>query len=343
MTKKSEALANVKNLKDKETAKAVKGFKVKLPTVDELLEAGVHFGHQARRWHPKMEEFIFDKRKDIHILDLYKSHELLENACKYMYDVASKGGNIIFVGTKRQARDIVELEAKRAGVMYVTERWVGGTLTNFQTLKKNIDKLKDYMKKRDAGELSKYTKKERLLIDREIEKLRVMFGGLVNLAGVPDALFMVDVRKEKTAVREAKRLSVPVVALVDTNSDPAGVSFVIPGNDDAIRSIALMVKAVADSVEAGYKKFAQLSDKTEEKPEEEEEDKTLEPIVTGTQSSELLEVAADLEEKLIAEVEEELKPVVPIVPDVQEAPKLAEKAAKTKKKVVAKKTKPKAK
>lgn len=299
---KSEKAESVK----KEVKKEVKGFKVKLPTVEEMLESGVHFGHQARRWHPRMEGFIFDKKKNIHILDLYKSRECLESACKYLYDVASKGGSIIFVGTKKQARDIVQLEARRAGAMYITERWVGGTITNFQTIRKNIDKLKEFMRKKEAGELSRYTKKERLLIDREIAKLQTYVGGILNLSSKPDALFIVDVRKEKTAVREAKRAKVPVVALVDTNSDPESISFVIPGNDDAIRSIALVVKAIADSVEDGYKHHA---------------DVLKNPPVLDTEEvvidEKLLEVAEELEDVLSTNEEEK----IPVVPVKEELPK----------------------
>ncbi len=233
-------------------------MKTKIPSVDELLEAGVHFGHQARRWHPKMEPYIFEKKKEIHIFDLYKSRELLEKACEFLYGVASKGGQIIFVGTKKQASEIVLNEAKRSGAMHMSDRWIGGTITNFQTIRKNIEKLKDFLKKKDEGGLSHYTKKERLLIDREIEKLQLSVGGIVNLKSRPDALFVVDIKREKTAVREALRQQIPIVAFVDSNSDPSEISYVIPGNDDAIRSIALVVRVVADAVEEGYKEYATL-------------------------------------------------------------------------------------
>lgn len=236
--------------------------KYKLPTVEELLESGVHFGHQAKRWHPKMAPYIFDKKKGIHIFDLYTAHAQLEKACEYLYSVAANGGKIVFVGTKKQAKETIENEAKRCGAMYITDRWVGGTITNFPTIRKNINKLKDFMKKRDNNELSHYTKKERLLIDREIEKLTASYGGIITMNERPDALFLVDIRREKTAVREASRQGVSIVALVDTNSDPKDVNFVIPGNDDAMKSIAIMVRAVSDAIEAGYQEYAKkLEDK----------------------------------------------------------------------------------
>lgn len=237
-------------------APAAKKGAVSVPSVDELLMAGVHFGHQARRWHPKMQDYIFDKKQNIHIIDLYKTHDALQAACDFLYQIASQGGKVIFVGTKKQAKEIIELEAKRSGALYMADRWVGGALTNFQTIKKTIDKLKDLTKKKENNELGHYTKKERLLIDREISKLNLTVGGILPMTKVPDVMFVVDVRKEKTAVREAIKLGIPVVALVDTNSDPAGVNYLIPGNDDAIRSIALITKTVANAVEAGYTVYA---------------------------------------------------------------------------------------
>ncbi|HLC93815.1 MAG TPA: 30S ribosomal protein S2, partial [Patescibacteria group bacterium] len=216
--------------------------KIKTPKIEELLDSGVHFGHQTKRWHPKMEPYIFSVRKNIHIIDLEQTEELLKNAGNFLYGKAANGEQIIFVGTKKQAREVVENEAKRCGALYVTERWIGGTLTNFRVIKKNIDKLVNLMKRRGEGELDKYTKKERLMIDREIEKLQRNIGGIIALRGSPGAVFVVDARRERTAIREAKRAGVPVVALVDTNSDPAGIDLVIPGNDDAIKSIAIILK-----------------------------------------------------------------------------------------------------
>ncbi|KKU30094.1 MAG: 30S ribosomal protein S2 [candidate division WWE3 bacterium GW2011_GWA1_46_21] len=226
--------------------------KYKIPKPKELLEAGVHFGHQVRRWNPGMEPYIYTQMKGIHIIDLQRTQECLKIACEFLHETAKQKGQIVFVGTKRQAADIVAGQAKRCGAFFVSERWLGGTITNFPVIKKNIDKLVEFKRKMDAGEFNHYTKKERLLIEREILKLEKSVGGIVGLKGVPAALFVVDVRKEKTAVREAKRRKVPVAALVDTNSSPLDVAFVIPGNDDAIKSISALVGVVADAVESGY-------------------------------------------------------------------------------------------
>ncbi len=253
--------------KDNKTEAQTKTPSVKIPTVDELLQAGVHFGHQARRWHPKMQDFIFDKKQNIHIIDLFKTHETLQTACNFLYEITAKGGKVVFVGTKKQAKEIIELEGKRSGAMYMASRWVGGALTNFTTIKKTIDKLKDLTKKRENNELGHYTKKERLMIDREIGKLNLTVGGILLMTQRPEAIFVVDAKKEKTAVREAQKLGIPVVALVDTNTNPTGLTFPIPGNDDAIRSIAIIVKAVADSVEAGYVEFAKVQAEAKESAE----------------------------------------------------------------------------
>ena len=229
--------------------------KYKLPKIEELLEAGVHYGHQIRRWNPKMEPYIYSVKKNVHIIDLEKTEELLKEACEYLYTCAKEGKQIVFVGTKKQARETVKIEAKRCGAHYVTERWIGGTITNFKVIKKNIDKLINLIRQKETGELEKYTKKERLLIDREIEKLQRNIGGIVNLKATPDVLFVVDAKREKTAIREAKSAGVPVVALIDTNCDPSNIKYVIPGNDDAIKSVALVLKVVADALEHGYKDF----------------------------------------------------------------------------------------
>ncbi len=247
-------------------------------------------GHQLRRWHPNMEPYIFAAKKNIHIVDLEKTDEGLKAATEFLYETAKRGEQIIFVGTKKQAQEIVEIEAKRCGALYVTERWLGGTLTNFSVIKKNSDKLVKLLKQREEGELAKYTKKEQLLIDREIEKLQRFVGGIVTLKGAPSAIFVVDVKREKTAVREAARLETKVVGLVDTNSDPSDVDFVIPGNDDAIKAIAIIVKTVADCVETGYKAFAEdtakaveVEAKAKAKEEAEAEKETAE---TETEDSE---------------------------------------------------------
>jgi small subunit ribosomal protein S2 len=245
--------------------------KYKLPKIEDLFEDGVHFGHQVRRWNPNMEPYIFIQRSGIHIIDLDDTHKGLKEAADFLHEVASGGGQIIFIGTKRQASEIIELEAERAGALFVNERWLGGTITNYRIIRKNMDKLVDFMKKKESGEFDKYTKKERLLIDREIEKLQKSVGGIVNLQGKPAAIFVVDSRREKTAVKEANIAGIPVAAIVDTNSDPTVVDYPIPGNDDAIRSIASIVKVVADAVESGYAEYARKAEKeAEEKAKEAE-------------------------------------------------------------------------
>ena len=231
--------------------------KYKTPKIQDLIDAGVHFGHQVKRWHPSMEPYIYTARKNLHIIDLEVTEKLLKEASDFLFEIAKKGGKIVFVGTKKQARDVIEIEAKNSGAMYVTERWLGGTVTNFEVIKKNnIDKLLDLKRKKEEGELEMYTKKERLLIDREIERLERFVGGLTNLKKAPDAMVVIDSRREKTAIREANRANIPIVALIDTNCDPAGIEYPVPGNDDAIKSIAIVVKAMSEAVAEGYEAYA---------------------------------------------------------------------------------------
>ncbi len=235
--------------------------KYKTPKTEDLFEAGVHIGHQAKRWHPKMEPFIYSTENKVHVFDLEQTSDRLSKACEFLFEVAKKGGQIIFVGSKRQASTPVKEAALKSGALYVTERWLGGTVTNFRMIKKNVDKLVNYLKKREDGSLQKYTKKERLMIDREIEKLEKYVGGIVPLKGTPQAMVVIDPRKEKTAVREAVRAEIPIVALIDSNSDPTLVNYPIPGNDDAIKSITLIINTLADAVEEGYKESVRLADK----------------------------------------------------------------------------------
>lgn len=277
--------------------------KYKLPKIEELLDAGVHFGHQVRRWHPKMEPYIFTVKKNIHIIDLEQTEEMLKKACAYLYETAKNGGQIIFVGTKKQARDIVEIEAKRSGALYVTERWIGGTITNYRVIKKNIDKLLTLVKRRETGDLDKYTKKERLLIDREIDKLQKYVGGITALRGAPAALFIIDPRREKTAIREANRYGVSVGALIDTNSDPTGVSCLVPGNDDAIKSVALILKTISDAVLEGYREFEKGKTSSQEEQKEVIE-QTEEPSAILVTESESPKVTEEIAEKLEKEVDE---------------------------------------
>ena len=239
--------------------------KLKLPKDKDLLDAGVHFGHQVRRWHPNMEQYIYSVQKNIHIIDLEDTETLLKEACEYLYELASTGSPIIFVGTKRQAKEVIKNEATRCGASYVNERWLGGTMTNFGTIRKNIKRYIDLLRQREEGELAKYTKKEQLLIDRNIQKLELSIGGISSLNRVPDAIVVIDAKREKTAIREASVAGVKVVGLVDTNTDPTDIDYVVPGNDDGIKSIALIVKAFADSVEAGYKDYAKKEAKEKAK------------------------------------------------------------------------------
>jgi small subunit ribosomal protein S2 len=224
---------------------------MEIPKMRDLLEAGVHFGHQVKRWNPKMASYIFTAKDGIHVLDLAITVAELEKACEFLKNVSADGGKVIFLGTKRQAQPIIREEAERAGAMYVVNRWIGGLLTNFESVSQRIVRLSDLESKREAGEFKNLTKKEQLLIDREIEKLNRLYGGVRGLDKLPDALFVVDVRREINAVREAQKRGVPVVAICDTNADPDYVDWVIPGNDDAIKSIKILVSAASDAVLEG--------------------------------------------------------------------------------------------
>ncbi len=216
--------------------------------MEELLAAGVHFGHLTRRWNPKMKPYIFMEKNGIHIMDLRKTVVTLDLACKAMAKMVASGEKILFVGTKKQAKEIVKEEAIRAGVFYVTERWLGGMLTNFSTIRKSIKHMKNIEKKESDGTFEKITKKERLMLEREKIKLKAVLGGIEDMKQLPGALFVVDVKKEHIAVKEANVLGIPVFAIVDTNCDPDKVQHVIPGNDDATKSIAALTKTVADAV-----------------------------------------------------------------------------------------------
>jgi small subunit ribosomal protein S2 len=220
-------------------------------TMRQLLEAGVHFGHQTRRWNPKMKRFIHGERNGIYIIDLQQTLGRIETAYSYVRDLVADGGTILFVGTKKQAQDPVQSYAERCGMPYVNERWLGGMLTNFQTMSKRVAKMKEYQRMRDSGEFEAMPKKEALMISRELEKLERNLGGIRNMERLPDAIFVLDTKKEDIAVTEANKLGLPIVAVVDTNCDPDIIQFVIPGNDDAIRSANLMARVISDAVEEG--------------------------------------------------------------------------------------------
>ncbi len=220
-------------------------------SLKDLLEAGAHFGHQSRRWNPKMKDYLFGVRDGIHIFDLAKTKEGLEKAAGFVKKTAAEGGKIVFVGSKRQAQAIIKEEAKKAGMPYVDQRWLGGTITNWEQIKKRIDRLVERREEREKGIYKKYTKKEQLLIDREIDRLEKKLGGLVGLKELPDALFIIDTKKEESAVKEARMKKIPIVAVIDSNSDPDLVDYVIPANDDAVGTIKLIVSVVGEAAKEG--------------------------------------------------------------------------------------------
>jgi small subunit ribosomal protein S2 len=216
-----------------------------------MLEAGVHFGHQTRFWNPKMAPYIFGHRNKIHIVNLEKTMELYQTALKYVRQLATNKGSILFVGTKRQARDIIAEEAQRAGMPYVDHRWLGGMLTNFKTVKQSIRRLKDLETMSQDGTFAKMSKREALTLQRELDKLQRSLGGIKDMAALPDAMFVIDVGYQKNAVVEARKLGIPIIAVVDTNHSPDGIDYVIPGNDDSSRAIRLYARGVADAILEG--------------------------------------------------------------------------------------------
>lgn len=235
-------------------------------SMKQLLEAGVHFGHHTRRWNPKMRPYIFTERNGVHIIDLQQTMSALERSYEIARDVAARGGTVLFVGTKKQAQETIAQEAMRAGMPYVNQRWLGGTLTNWRTIRRRIDYLINLENRKARGELSLLPKKERLLLERELEKLNLRLGGLKEMRGLPELLFIVDTRREAIAVKEANILKIPIIAMVDTNCDPDPINFVIPSNDDAIRAIKLMTGKIADAVLEG--RLMRQSVMTEEMEEE---------------------------------------------------------------------------
>lgn len=220
-------------------------------SMKQLLEAGVHFGHQTRRWNPKMKPFIFTERNGIYIIDLQKTVKLIDNAYNFVKDVAANDGVVLFVGTKKQAQTAIEEEAKRAGQYFVNHRWLGGTLTNWNTIQKRIKRLKDLKAMEEDGTFDRLPKKEVALLNKQKDKLEKFLGGIEDMPHTPDVLFVVDPRKEQIAIKEAQKLNIPVVAMVDTNSDPDQVDVIIPSNDDAIRAVRLITAKMADAVIEG--------------------------------------------------------------------------------------------
>lgn len=242
--------------------------------VTELLEAGVHFGHQTRRWNPKMAPYIFGEKKGIHIIDLLKTVVCLREACQFVSAVVSEGGDILFVGTKRQAEDVVREEAQRCEMFYVNQRWLGGTLTNFQiTVKKSIDRLRELRKIEESGKLEQLPKKEIVLLRREKEKLERNLSGIEGMEKLPAVVFVSDLRKERIAALEARKLKIPIVAIADTVCNPEEVDYPIPGNDDGVKGISLIVSKIADAVIAGRKIKADKEKSVREEPARQEEGK----------------------------------------------------------------------
>ena len=238
-------------------------------SMKQLLEAGVHFGHQTRRWNPKMAPYIFTERNGIYIIDLQKTVKKLDEAYMFIREVAANGGEVLFVGTKKQASESVKEEAERCGMHYVNARWLGGMMTNFKTINRRIDRLAQLRKMEEDGTFELLPKKEVIKLKLEIEKLEKFIGGIKNMKGVPAALFVVDPKKEKIAVAEARKLHIPIVAIVDTNCDPDEVDYVIPGNDDAIRAVKLIAGAMADAVMEGRQGEAEAVEAPAEEAAEE--------------------------------------------------------------------------
>lgn len=231
-----------------------------------MLKSGVHFGHQTSRWHPKMRPFIYAHRNDVHIIDLEKTQALLQQALQFVSDKVVAGGDILFVGTKKQVKDIIRQAAQVAGSPYVSEKWVGGTFTNFGTIVKLIRKLEKLEKQKEKGEWSKYTKKEQLDLEKEYQNLLNKVGGIRQMVKLPSAVFVVDIKEEKTAVMESRKKQIPIVALCDTNVDPSKVDYPIPANDDAVKSVALMTQLIAETVKSGKEEAARKAPAAKETP-----------------------------------------------------------------------------
>jgi small subunit ribosomal protein S2 len=271
--------------------------------IRELLESGVHFGHQTRRWNPRMRRFIFGEREGIHIIDLLQTEELLRKATEFVTEVAAKGGVILFVGTKKQARDSIEQWAERCGMPYVNRRWLGGLLTNFQTIRKRIQRLHELRELQEAGRLELLPTKERMAMEAELRKLEYNLGGVADMQRLPDAVVIVDLKTEEIALREAARLEIPIIGLVDSNCDPGPVSYVIPGNDDAIRSCELVIGALGQSIEGAA---AQWRAEEERRRAEEEERKRREEEERKRREAEE-KAKQEAEEKAKAEAEAKAK------------------------------------
>lgn len=272
----------------------------KTPTLQELLEAGVHFGHQVRRGHPRMKPYIYGARDGVHIIDLTQSEKFLKEACDFLYNLGKTGKSLLIVGTKKQARPIIEELAESVESPFLTERWIGGFLTNFDEIKKNIKKLTEFKEQREKGELSKYTKKEQLLLGRKIAKFEKDLRGVVNLATLPDAILVADAVTDQLAVKEASRMGIKVVAVADSNCDPTMIDYPVPGNDDAIKSIKILMEALVASFEEGRKEAGKIKVAKEKK---ETEEKAAEEVLPEELKVEVAEAEEVLEKKAVKESE----------------------------------------
>jgi len=261
--------------------------------IKQLLEAGVHFGHQTKRWNPKMKKFIFGSRSGIYIIDLEKTQECINRARDFLMEIASKGEFVLFVGTKKQAQEVMQQEAMRCGMYYVTDRWPGGLLTNFATIKKSINRLKEIEKMREDGTFAKLTKKEVAGLEKELSKLNKNFAGIVPMERMPKAMFVIDTCKEDTAVKEARKLHIPIIALIDTNSNPDLIDYPIPGNDDATKSIKAVANIITDTIIEGRKKF--LSYLSQEGVKVQEEGEADEPVLLPEEEIKIKEIEEIIE------------------------------------------------
>ena len=272
-------------------------------TLEEMLQAGVHFGHQTKYWNPKMEQHIFGVRDKIHIINLEHTVEMIKPAMKFIESVAAKNNKILFVGTKRTATDIIKNEATRCSMPYVNERWLGGMLTNYKTIRSSITRLENLLRQKEDGTFNKLTKKEGLKIQRDIDRLQKSIGGVTEMGGLPDALFIIDVKREAIAVSEASKMGIPIIGIVDSNSNPEGIDYVIPGNDDSIRSIALFTEAVADACLKGSEAATGL------KQEEPQSGPAIVRKVESPQAKESSKADDDMKEDIVedqVEVDEEV-------------------------------------
>jgi small subunit ribosomal protein S2 len=281
--------------------------------IKELLEAGVHFGHQTRRWNPKMRRFIFGERDGIYIIDLLQTEELLEGARRFASEVARRGGTVLFVGTKKQARDAIRETAEAADMPYVNHRWLGGLLTNFHTISQRIKRLHDLERYETEGQLELLPTRERMAAQADLAKLRANLGGVKNMQRQPDAVFVIDLKTEAIAVREAQRLRIPIIGLVDTNCDPDGIEYVIPGNDDAIRSCAAITRAIGDVVAQGHNVFREEEERArlERERQEAEERARREAEEQARREAEEASAAAEAAAKAAAETPASEEPAAP--------------------------------